>query len=112
MAWVACQTKLSYKYRRRTHTVTPALEECYLRLDVSCASEACDSCHIGSAPPYAGGASYEHGGDAATVAPTATLSAAAPYYLVPDAAALSDLLELFELPDISNYIILASAVRQ
>ncbi|KAG2445884.1 hypothetical protein HXX76_000488 [Chlamydomonas incerta] len=105
MAWVACQTKLSYKYRRRTHTVTPALEEAYLRVDVSCGSEACDTCRVGvSAAADAVGA--------AAAAPIASLSAAAPFYLLPDDAALSEFLELFELPDISNYIILASALKR
>ncbi|GFR46924.1 hypothetical protein Agub_g8571, partial [Astrephomene gubernaculifera] len=113
MAWVACQTKLSYKYRRRTHTVTPDLEEAYLRVDVSCGSEACDTCRVGTTPLTTASSFGDAGaGSWYGSAPTATLSASAPYYLIPDAAALSELLELFELPDISNYIVLASCVRQ
>ncbi|GLC43803.1 hypothetical protein PLESTB_000909600 [Pleodorina starrii] len=110
MAWVSCQTKLSYKYRRRTHTVTPSLEESYLRVDVSCASEVCDSCRVGSGfgANDASGAS----GGSAGAAPTSSLSASAPYYLIPDAVALSDLLELFEQPDVCNYVILTSCLKQ
>ncbi|KAG2451560.1 hypothetical protein HYH02_004158 [Chlamydomonas schloesseri] len=123
MAWVACQTKLSYKYRRRTHTVAPALEEAYLRVDVSCGSEACDTCRVGVGASHGHSHSHSHLADAdglgaaavaaaATAAPIASLSAAAPFYLLPDDAALSEFLEMFELPDISNYIILASSLKR
>ncbi|EFJ50680.1 hypothetical protein VOLCADRAFT_88450 [Volvox carteri f. nagariensis] len=112
MAWVSCQTKLSYKYRRRTHTVTPSLEESYLRVDVSCASEACDSCRVGFGAEDFGAAATFASGAGATAAPTSSLSASAPFYLIPDDVALSELLELFELPDISNYVILASCIKQ
>ncbi|GIM17195.1 hypothetical protein Vretimale_19713, partial [Volvox reticuliferus] len=107
MAWVSCQTKLSYKYRRRTHTVTPSVEESYLRVDVSCASEACDSCRIGFGTSDVGA-----GAGAVSATPTSSLSASAPYYVIPDDVAFSDLLELFELPDISNYIILTSCLKK
>ncbi|GLI59064.1 hypothetical protein VaNZ11_000895, partial [Volvox africanus] len=106
MAWVSCQTKLSYKYRRRTYTVTSSVEESYLRMDVSCASEACDSCRVGLRASDAGA------GAGAGATPISSLSASAPYYLIPDDVALSDLLELFELPDISDYIILTSCLKK
>lgn len=61
-----------------------------------------------SSSPVSASASASTGG-----APVpSTLSATAPYYLIPDAAALSELIEVFELPDLSNYILLSSAVKQ
>ncbi|KXZ55937.1 hypothetical protein GPECTOR_2g1488 [Gonium pectorale] len=114
----AHQTKLSYKYRRRTHSVAPALEESYLRLDVSCGSEACDACRVGASSSTAAtdGGSFSSSAAVASAAPppppSSSLSASAPHYLIPDAEALSDWLELFELPDITNVVLLDSAIKK
>lgn len=83
--------RLRYKYRKRTKTVVTGVEEAYLRDDVSCGSETCSTC----APPLG-----------------ASLSAAAEYYLLPDAQAMGELLEVFELPDVSSCIFLTSVVKQ
>lgn len=83
--------RLSYKYRKRTKTITAGVEEAYLRDDVPCGSEACCMC---------------------TAPAGASLSATAPYFLLPDAQVLGELLEVFELPDISNCIFLTSVVKQ
>lgn len=94
--------------------MTPALEEAYLRVDVSCGSEACDTCRVGvsAAAAAAANGSAAEAAAAAAAAPIASLSAAAPFYLLPDDAALAEFLEMFELPDISNYVILASALKK
>lgn len=40
-----------------------------------------------------------------------SLSAAASHYVIPDGRALDDYLELFEVPEVSNVLLLTSAVR-
>lgn len=91
MTWTTCESQLRAKYRARTRTITCAAEEAYLRDDVSCGCEGCPYC-----PPPLGSA----------------LAADAQAYLLPDADVLSELLEVFELPDISNWILTTSILQR
>lgn len=84
------QTKLRYKYRKRTHTITSAIEESYQRDEIPCGF-ACGSC-----PP----------------AQSTQLSLDAPCILMPDDTCLEQFLEVFELPDVSNYVLCSSVVRK
>ena len=73
------QSRLRAKYRRRTRTVTCSVKNAYLREDVPCgvADGACRHC-----PPLSGGS---------------LLDPQAQAYLVPDAATLDALLEVWIL---------------
>ena len=70
--------------------VSCSLESAYLRDDVPCGSALCGLCR-----------------------PTAaSLATDAGAYVMPDADALSSFLELWELPELSNCVLLTSVVRQ
>ena len=84
---------LRAKYRKRTRTVTCAVEECYLRDDVACGSELCETC-------------------APTGTSSSSLAADARFIMIPDERTFSEFLELFELPELSNYIVLGSELRK
>ncbi len=90
-------------------------------MDISCASEACDVCRVGSSLSSSLSTTTSTSSSLVSASASAlaggapvpsTLSATAPYYLIPDAVALSELIEVFELPDLSNYILLSSVVKQ
>jgi hypothetical protein len=86
------QTRLRYKYRKRTHTITSALEEIYLRDEIPCGFE----CGNGGCPRAA----------------STTLSLDAPFLIIPDDGVLDTYLEVFELPDVANYVLCSSVVRK
>ena len=62
--------------------------ESYLRTDIPCGSSRCSHC-TATAPQ---------------------LSAEASHYVLPDTAALAELLELFELPEMQHLLLLTSVV--
>ena len=86
----AVQTFRVYRFRKRSQSVSEAAEEAYLRDDIPCGSDACSTC--------------QHGLPA--------LSADAPHYVIPDAQALDDYLEIFELPQLQNFVLLTSVLQQ
>eukprot|EP00887_Chlorella_sp_A99_P003744 scaffold7.g3744.t1 len=88
--WVERRCLRSFRYRKRSRTVTVRAEDAYLRVDVACGLEDCPCC-----PPTA------------PAVPRGTL-----HLLLPDADALSTFLEIFELPDVHGLIVLTSVTRQ
>ncbi|GAX81333.1 hypothetical protein CEUSTIGMA_g8764.t1 [Chlamydomonas eustigma] len=95
MAWSLCESRLKAKYRRHTHTITCAVEERYLRDDVSCGLgyPSCQHC-----PPLS--------------LTSASLDLHATSLVIPDADALDSFLEVWELPDITNWLILTSVLQK
>mmetsp|Transcript_18709 Transcript_18709/g.48732 ORF Transcript_18709/g.48732 Transcript_18709/m.48732 type:complete len:215 (+) Transcript_18709:89-733(+) len=89
--WSTCQTRLRYKYRKRTRTIFSNLEDHYLRGDISCGFEACCHCTL---PACTG------------------LTMDVPYICIPDAYALLDFLEVWELQDLSNVVICTSVLQK
>ncbi|GAB4819868.1 hypothetical protein N2152v2_006914 [Parachlorella kessleri] len=78
-----------YRYRKRSRTICEQATESYLRVDISCGSQACGVCR----------------------ATLPCLSAQASHYLIPDRQLLHNFQELFESPEVGNVIYLASVVR-
>ncbi|KAL6762333.1 hypothetical protein V8C86DRAFT_2520340 [Haematococcus lacustris] len=94
MGWLAQRTHVRFKYRKRTRTVIPALEEHYLRNDMGCGVEACPACLQRSLPP--------------------TFAAVSPalFLLLPDADVLLQFLDVWELAEMSNWVLCSSVVRK
>lgn len=67
-----------------------ASEEAYLRDDIPCGSEACSTCSNG----------------------LPALSADASHYVIPDSQALDGYLEVFELPQLRNFVLLSSVLEK
>ncbi|KAK9809126.1 hypothetical protein WJX72_009740 [[Myrmecia] bisecta] len=88
--WVDYQCWHAYKFRKRARAIQCQPEEAYLRTDVRCGSNACITC-----PPAA-----------------PAVAADATHYAMPDSQALTDFLEVFELPEMVNYILLSSVLRK
>lgn len=80
----------AYRFRKRSQSVSEAAEEAYLRDDIPCGSDACSTCQNG----------------------LPALSADAPHYIIPDAQALDDYLEIFELPQLQNFVLLTSVLQE
>lgn len=80
----------AFQFHKRSQTVSGVAEEAYLRTDISCGSEACSIC--------------QHGLPA--------LSAEAAHYVIPDAQALDNCLEIFELPQLQNIVLLTSVLQK
>ncbi|BDA44024.1 DIS3-like exonuclease 1 [Coccomyxa sp. Obi] len=90
MTWIENRTFRAYRFRKRSRTVSEASEEAYLRDDIPCGSEACSTCSNG----------------------LPALSADASHYVIPDSQALDDYLEVFELPQLQNFVLLASVLQK
>lgn len=84
------QTFRAYRFRKRSRNVSEASEEAYLRDDIPCGSEACSTCSNG----------------------LPALSADASHYVIPDSQALDDYLEVFELPQLKNFVLLTSVLQK
>lgn len=78
-----------YRYRKRSRSVCEQATESYLRVDISCGSEACPLCPR-TLP---------------------SLAATADHYAIPDAATLDRFSEVFEVPEVANVIYLTSVIR-
>lgn len=92
--WASVQTVESFRLRKRSQSVQKVLEERYLRHDVSCGSPLCGSCAGGPA-----------------LCPLGRQGEAA-HYLVVGADALAAYHELLELREVTDFILLASGVKQ
>ncbi|KAK3288953.1 hypothetical protein CYMTET_3593, partial [Cymbomonas tetramitiformis] len=88
--WVKCNNHVGHKFRRRSGSLVPVIEECYLRDDISCGSGVCTIC----------------------AHRTLTLPADADHYVVPDVGHLMKFSEVFDLSEAQNAVLLASVVKQ
>ncbi|CAM6101379.1 unnamed protein product [Calypogeia fissa] len=88
--WLGRQVIRRYKVRRKTKAVSIVVREVYLRDDIPCGSALCQSC-VQNSPP---------------------LPANDSHYVLPDADALLQFLEIWELPQITSVIYLASVVKE
>jgi len=84
------QAGLGYKFRKRSNAVVGVAVEAYLRDDILCGSSECLLCAL----------------------KTPRLAPHASHYVVPDAGALQELLDVFELPAFSSFILLTSVLRK
>ena len=94
------QEHAAFRYRKRSRAVVDTADEAYLRVDIACgAGAACRACPL-TDPALA----LLGGGSTAAQAPS--------HLLLPDAATLLECLEVFELPQLSNAVLLTSELRQ
>ncbi|KAI7844065.1 hypothetical protein COHA_002209 [Chlorella ohadii] len=110
-SWLERRVHHTFRYRKRSRTVTDTGEEAYLRVDIPCGcGSACAAC-----PPTlpalalgggSGGGGGGGGGGSAESGPRQE------HLLMPDATALLDCLEVLELPEVENVVLLTSEVRQ
>jgi DIS3-like exonuclease 1 len=84
------QATHGYKFKKRSHAVVDVAVEAYLRSDIPCGSSECLAC-LFTTPRLAQNASH---------------------YVIPDAVALQELLDVFELPAFSSFILLTSVLRK
>ena len=84
------QVQHELRLRKRTQNVIGVAVEAYLRSDLRCGSQDCETCP----------------------AKTLGLPAQATHYVIPDSQALEDFLDVFELPDFTGFIILTSVLRK
>lgn len=78
------------RLKKRGHSVVSVAVEAYLRSDLSCGSPECRACP----------------------AKTPGLPQHAGHYVIPDAEALEDCLDVFELPDLSGFILLTTVLNK
>ena len=84
------QVQNEIQLRKRSHSIVDIAVEAYLRRDISCGSPACERC-IPKVPSLPRGARH---------------------YVIPDAEALWECLDILELPTFSGFIILTSVLRK
>lgn len=104
------QEHAAFRYRKRSRTVVDTAEEAYLRVDIPCGAGAvCAAC-----PPTAPALALLDGPLAlgAFAAADGAAQAPPPHLLLPDAGTLLECLEVFELPQMSNVVLLASELHQ
>jgi DIS3-like exonuclease 1 len=91
VVWVPAQCWQSHRLVRHRGSVVKRAEEAYLREDVACGSRACATC-CAAAP--------------------CRLAPQTDHLVVPDAATLEALLEVFELPEMRGFVMLTSVLRE
>lgn len=98
MKCIEKEVRLPYR-RGGKRSYISVVREHYLRDDIPCKVENCPTCQH----PLTGGPSCDS---------TGTLSKEASHYSIPDTAALTGYLEVFEQPEIKGCILLQSALMQ